>query len=76
MPPIKPTVKRHARIAKAILGDLAKLRRPVTAAATAATLAAVVSPYGLDVGDQGAYLVGGLFGVGLVAAYLEHLRKA
>ena len=60
----------------AVLGDLAKLRRPVTATAVAATIAAVVSPLGLDVGPAGAYLLGALSVIGLVAGLLEQAGKA
>jgi hypothetical protein len=60
----------------ALLADLAKLRRPVTAAAVAATIASILSPFGLDVGPAGAYIVGALGSIGLVAGLIENAGKA
>jgi uncharacterized membrane protein len=59
----------------AVLADLAKLRRPVTAAAVAATIASLISPFGLNVGPDGAVLVGVLSAIGLAAGLLEQARK-
>jgi hypothetical protein len=59
----------------AVLADLAKLRRPVTAGAVAATLAALLSPLGLNVGPDGAYLLGALGTIGLIAGLIEQARK-
>lgn len=57
------------------LADIVKLRRPVTAAAVVATLVALASPFGINVGPQGPELTGVLVAVGTLAAYLERLRK-
>jgi hypothetical protein len=54
-----------------VLADVAKLKRPVTAAAAAATIAAAVSPFGLNVGPDGALIVGALTAIGVIAGVLE-----
>jgi hypothetical protein len=56
---------------KRLLHDLTTLKRPVTAAAFVATIVALVSPLGLDVGPNGAVLTAALVAVGTVAAYVE-----
>lgn len=73
--PGKGGLPGHAARLAAVLADLAKLRRPVTAAAVAAAIASLVSPFGLDVGPDGAMLVSALGAIGLIAGLLEHWRQ-
>jgi hypothetical protein len=57
---------------RALLDDLVKLRLPVTAAATLATVLALVEPFGLSIGgDTTAKITGALVAVGVVAAYVQ-----
>jgi hypothetical protein len=53
------------------LADLVKLRLPVTASAVVATVVALASPFGLDVGPAGPILTAALVVVGTVAAYVQ-----
>ncbi len=57
------------------LHDLAKLRKPVTAAAVAATLISLLSPFGINVGPDGAKVTALLTAIGVLAGILEHARK-
>ena len=53
------------------LNDLTRLRLPVTAASVVATVVALVSPFGLDVGPAGPILTGALVAVGIIAEYIK-----
>ena len=54
-----------------VLADIAKLKNPVLDATILATLVAVVSPFGLNVGPDGAIISGVLAAVGTAAAAVE-----
>jgi hypothetical protein len=47
----------------------------VTAAAAAATVAAILSPFGLNVGPDGAVIVGTLTAIGIIAGLIEQALK-
>lgn len=53
------------------LKDLALLKSPTVDAGILATVVAVVSPFGLNVGPEGAYITGGLLAVGTIAVAVE-----
>lgn len=55
----------------AVLADAARLKNPVVDAGIVATILAIVSPFGMNVGTTGAYLSGALLAVGTLAAAVE-----
>lgn len=67
---------RAARILALVLQDIARLKRPVTAAAAVATLTSLLSPFGLNVGPDGTTITGALVAIGVAVGYLEHLKGA
>lgn len=56
-----------------VLADAAKLKEKAVAASVVATIVAVVSPFGLNVGPDGAIITGILVAVGTVAAAIERV---
>lgn len=59
------------------LGEIARLRLPVTAAAVVATVAAIVAPFGLQLGDaQSARITAALAALGLVAEWIRQAVTA
>lgn len=57
---------------RALLADLVRLKLPVTAAAVLATGAALVEPFGLQLGgDTTAKITAALVAVGVLAAYVQ-----
>ncbi len=57
---------------KNLVRDLASLKLPVTAAAVVATVAAVVEPFGLNLGgDTTAKVTAALVAVGVIAEYVK-----
>lgn len=54
------------------LGEIARLRLPVTAAAVVATVTAIVAPFGLQLGDaQTARITAALAAIGLLAEWVR-----
>lgn len=57
---------------KNLLRDLVALRLPVTAAAVVATVAAIVEPFGVNLGgDTTAKVTAALVAVGVIAEYIK-----
>lgn len=57
---------------KNVIKDIVTLKLPVTAAATVATLVALLEPFGLTLGgDTTAKITGALVAVGVIAEYIK-----
>lgn len=57
---------------KNVIKDIVTLKLPVTAAATVATLVALLEPFGVALGgDTTAKITGALVAVGVIAEYIK-----
>lgn len=64
------------KILKSVLADIVKLKDRKVAAALVAAVVAVISPFGLNVGPDGAYVVAALVLLGTAVSYFEHKAAA
>lgn len=72
---MKNILKKLAVAGKNVLKDLAKLKLPVTAAATATTIVGILEPFGIDLSTQSTRIAGALAALGLVVTYVQQLLK-
>lgn len=68
-------MKRFTLAVRGALRDLAKLRLPVTAAATVATVVGLLQPFGIDLSAQTTRITAGLALLGMAAATVQGWTK-
>lgn len=66
-------MKKILDAVKAALADVAKLKSKTTAAAIAAFVVAVISPFGINVGTAGPVILAAVVTIGLVANTVEKM---